>query len=54
MMPARAGGAGIRKRSGAGFIPRAAIFGTRVGDPPKDESEHFIHCPALQWLDRLP
>jgi hypothetical protein len=24
----------------------------RLGDPPKDEAEHFIHCPACGgWID---
>ena len=34
-------------------IPRGAIFGRRVGDPPKSEAEHFIRCPARGgWIDR--
>ena len=36
------------------MIPRGRYIGKRVGDPPKDEAEHFIRCPALRRLDRLP
>jgi hypothetical protein len=33
-------------------IPRGAIFGRRVGDPPKHEAEHFIRYPAFGgWID---
>jgi hypothetical protein len=35
-------------------IPRGTIFGGRVGHQPKREAEHFIRCPALRRLDRLP
>ena len=27
-------------------IPRGTIFGRRVGDQPKGDTEHFIRCPA--------
>jgi hypothetical protein len=32
-------------------IPRGAIFGRRVGDPPKDESEQLHSVPGLRRLD---
>jgi hypothetical protein len=33
-------------------FPRGTIFGRRVGDPQKDESDHFIRCPACGgWID---
>jgi hypothetical protein len=33
-------------------IPRGRHIGRRVGDPPKDEVEHFIRCPACEgWID---
>ncbi len=33
-------------------IPRGKYIGRRVGDPPKDEAEHFIRCPACGgWID---
>ena len=35
-------------------IPRGTIFGRRVGNPPKDETEHFVRCPTCNGLDRLP
>jgi hypothetical protein len=27
-------------------IPRSKYIGKRLGDPPADEAEHFIRCPA--------
>ena len=27
-------------------IQRGKYLGKRLGDPPKDEAEHFIRCPA--------
>ena len=30
----------------AEMIPRGRYIGKRVDDPPKDEAEHFIRCPA--------
>jgi hypothetical protein len=35
------------------MIPRGTYFGRRVGgQPPKDEAEHFIRCPACGgWID---
>jgi hypothetical protein len=27
-------------------IERGKYLGKRLGDPPKNEAEHFIHCPA--------
>jgi hypothetical protein len=33
-------------------LPRGKYLGRRVGDPPKDEAEHFIRCPACGgWID---
>ena len=33
-------------------FPRSTIFGRRVGDPQKEESDHFIRCPACGgWID---
>jgi hypothetical protein len=33
-------------------IPRGKYFGRPLGDPPKDEAEHFIRCPACGgWID---
>ena len=33
-------------------IPQAKI-GRRIGDPPEDEVEHFVRCPACggYWID---
>ena len=32
--------------------PRGKYLGERVGDPPKDEGEHFVRCPACDgWID---
>jgi CRISPR/Cas system type I-B associated protein Csh2 (Cas7 group RAMP superfamily) len=32
--------------------PRGKYFGKRLGDPPKDEAEHFIRCQACDgWID---
>ena len=28
------------------MIPRGKYIGRRLGDPPKDEAQHFIRCPA--------
>ena len=34
------------------MIPRGRYIGKRVGDPPKDEAEHFIPCPLCGgWID---
>ena len=35
------------------MILRGKYLGERAGDPPKDEAEHFVRCPAC-GLDRLP
>jgi hypothetical protein len=33
-------------------IPRGHYVGKRLGDPPADEAEHFIRCPACGgWID---
>jgi hypothetical protein len=33
-------------------IPRGRHIGRRIGDPPKDEAEHFSRCPACEgWID---
>jgi hypothetical protein len=33
-------------------IPRGKYLGKRLGDPPKDDAEHFIRCPACGgWID---
>jgi len=33
-------------------IPRGKYIGRRLGDAPKDETEHFIRCPACGgWMD---
>jgi hypothetical protein len=33
------------------LIPRGRYLGS-VGDPPQDETEHFIRCPACsRWID---
>ena len=33
-------------------FPRGKYVGRRVGDPPKDEAEHFCRCPACGgWVD---
>jgi uncharacterized C2H2 Zn-finger protein len=33
-------------------VPRGKYLGKRIGDPPKDEAEHFIRCPACGgWVD---
>jgi hypothetical protein len=33
-------------------IPRGTYIGKRIGDPPADEAEHFIRCPACGgWID---
>jgi hypothetical protein len=37
---------------GMSDIPRCKYIGERVGDPPKDEAEHFIRCPRCNgWVD---
>ena len=34
------------------MIPRGKYLGERVGDPPTDEAEHFLRCPACGgWID---
>jgi hypothetical protein len=34
------------------MIPRGRYIGKRVGDPPKDEAEHFIRWPLCGgWID---
>jgi hypothetical protein len=35
-------------------IPRGKYIGRRVGDPPKDEAEHFHPLSGLWRMDRLP
>ena len=46
-----------RREAGSGgglvsMIPRSHYIGKRLGDPPKDEAEHFIRCPACDgWID---
>jgi hypothetical protein len=33
-------------------IPRGKYIGRRTGDPPQDEAEHLIRCPACGgWID---
>jgi hypothetical protein len=33
-------------------IPRGKYLGKPLGNPPKDEAEHFIRCPACDgWID---
>ena len=33
-------------------VRRGEITGKRVGEQPKDETEHFIQCPACDgWID---
>jgi hypothetical protein len=33
-------------------LPRGKYIGRDVGDPPKNEAEHFIECPACGgWID---
>jgi hypothetical protein len=33
-------------------FPRMKYIGRRVGDPPRDETEHFYRCPACgRWVD---
>ena len=33
-------------------IPRGRYMGEHVGQPVKDEAEHFIRCPACGgWID---
>ena len=33
-------------------IQRGKYLGKRLGDPPKNEAEHFIRCPACGgWID---
>jgi hypothetical protein len=27
-------------------VPRAKYIGKPLGDPPKEEADHFIRCPA--------
>jgi hypothetical protein len=34
-------------------IPRGKYLGKALGNPPKDEAEHFVRCPACGgWIDR--
>jgi hypothetical protein len=34
------------------MLPHGKYLGERVGDPPKDEAEHFVRCPACGgWID---
>jgi hypothetical protein len=34
------------------MIPRGTYFGRPVGEPPKDEAEHYIRCPGCGgWID---
>ena len=34
------------------MIPRGRYLGKRLGDPPKDEADHFIRCPVCDgWID---
>src|SRR3954451_19919114 len=33
-------------------IPRGTYFGRFIGEPPEDEAENFIRCPACDgWID---
>jgi hypothetical protein len=33
-------------------IPRGKYLGRPLGEPPKDEAEHFVTCPACGgWMD---
>jgi hypothetical protein len=34
------------------MVPRGKYIGRRLGDPPKDEAEHFMRCPMRNgWVD---
>jgi len=34
------------------MIRRDTYFGRSIGEPPKDEAEHYIKCPACGgWID---
>jgi hypothetical protein len=34
------------------MIPRGTYFGRPVGEPPRDEAEHYIRCPGCGgWID---
>src|SRR6476646_5415002 len=35
-------------------LPRGRYLGKPIGGPPGDEAEHFVRCPALRRMDRLP
>ena len=42
----------LNGRPPATNVPRGKYLGRRIGDPPKDEAEHFIRCPACGgWVD---
>jgi hypothetical protein len=46
--PARQGAAKLNDQ----HIPRGKYLGRRLGEPPKDEAEHFIRCQACGgWID---
>jgi hypothetical protein len=33
-------------------IPHGRYIGKPLGDPPKEEADHFIRCPACNgWID---
>lgn len=33
-------------------IPRGRYVGRHLGEPPKDEAEHFMRCPTCGgWID---
>jgi hypothetical protein len=33
-------------------LQRGKYLGKHLGDPPKDEAEHFVRCPACDgWID---
>jgi hypothetical protein len=34
------------KRMSGFEIPRGKYLGKRLGEPPADDAEHFIKCPA--------
>ena len=40
------------KRMSGFEIPRGKYLGKRLGEPPADDAEHFIKCPACAgWID---
>jgi hypothetical protein len=35
-------------------LPRGKYLGRRVGEPARDDAEHFNSMPSLRRVDRLP